>query len=204
MGLTDVLSRSPHGPPPPDLPQEEQSYVTAQVNKFNDMKSELLSEQLLACSSKQRRRIDREKKSNTAVELQFATYSHNCFELPTVALRLVKSAFDQSVRNAKAKQQKKSTTCQNGHLLNCATTEFLSNLETKFERMSDSEADSQVMAKRSEIKNQIELVIARLSYLQHQAEWSWCNGTCVTTKPTTLQKDEIGQQINKLQSLYSQ
>ncbi len=70
--------------------------------------------------------------------------------------------------------------------------------------MSDSETDSQVMAKRSEIKNQIDLATARLSYFQHQVTWSWCNATWVTTKPTTLQKDEIGQQIYKVQSLYSQ
>ncbi len=48
MGLTDVLSRSPHGPPPPDRPQEEESYVIAQVNKLNWIKNKTLADQLLA------------------------------------------------------------------------------------------------------------------------------------------------------------
>ncbi len=136
--------------------------------------------------------------------MSFNNYGHNCFELPSVALLHVKPAFDQSVRNAKAKQQKKRKTCQNGQLLNCVNTEKLLNPLNKSLEMSDSETVSQVMAKRSGIKHQIDLVTARLSYLQHQARWSWSNGTWITTKPTTLQKDEIGQQINKLQSLYSQ
>ena len=58
MGLTDVLSRSPHGPPPPDRPQEEESYVIAQINKLNLIKNEILAEQLLASSYKQRRKVD--------------------------------------------------------------------------------------------------------------------------------------------------
>ena len=125
MGLTDILSRSPHGNSPPDKPLEEESFVIAKIGALNDIKNEVLSDQLLAYAYKQRRKIHRNNKANTAEDLHFTHNGHNCFELPADAIRHVKCAFDLSARNGK-----------------------------------------------------------------------W-----ITTKPTAIQKDEIGQQVNRLKSL---
>ena len=105
MGLTDVLSRSQHGTPPPDRPLEEESFVLAKIGALNDIKNTVLSDHLFSCSYKQRRKVHRNNKANTAEELYFANYGQNCFELPADAIRHVKCAFDQSVRNADSKHK---------------------------------------------------------------------------------------------------
>ena len=86
-GLTDVLSRNPHEAPPTDRPLEEQSFVIANLEALNDIKHAVSPDHLLACSYKQRRKVHRNNKANTAEKIFFANSGHKCFELPAGAIR---------------------------------------------------------------------------------------------------------------------
>ncbi len=93
--------------------------------------------------------------------MPFVNYSDNCFEMPAEAIPHVRS------RKLDKRKREKKTTSQLGQSLSCDSEKKLIIRSSLIPELLDIETDSIVMAIKSDFKNQIDLVTARISYLQH-------------------------------------